>query len=208
MPSSASKMLFCTMLASLVILPLGRFAPAFGDDSATAESTNQSVMGNAAANSPTVPFMIRSVSASATFVGGACPTQTCTSGASCACETVSGSAIATGIGTATLIANITDNNNACVPTGDTGFECCPADGTMTLTNQGNTISIQLIGSRCVEGGTTAPVVNNMNFTIVPGSGKFSGSFGTGSLQFSIAFPAGRTPTLISGTGVIQIRSGF
>src|ERR1700722_7902130 len=128
MPSSASKMLFCTMLASLVILLLGRFAPAFGDDSATTESTNQSVIGNAAAVSATIPFTIRSVSASATFAGGACPHQTCNaSSGDCGCETVTGTVIATSIGKANLTATITSNNDASTPTGDSPSECSPAD---------------------------------------------------------------------------------
>lgn len=209
MPSSRPKMFFSAMLAGLVILSLSRFAPASADDSARAESTDQSVTANATTASATVPFSIRSVSATSAFAGGACVSQTCNAASGhCGCETVTGTVIATGIGRATLTASITSNNDASTPTGDSPSECSPADGVMTLTNGSKIISIQLVGNRCAEGGTTAPVVSNMNFTIVPGSGTFADSIGTGSLQISNLALTGGSPTLLSGTGVIQIRSGF
>jgi hypothetical protein len=183
-------------------------ASAFSDDESG--STDGSVVADATAASATVPFSIRSVSATSAFAGGACPIQTCNARSGhCGCETVTGSVIATSIGKATLVANITSDNDASTPTGDSPSECSPADGVMTLTSGSNVINIQLIGNRCTEGGSTTPVVSNMNFTIVPGGGKFSASIGTGSLQFSnVALTPTVAPTVMSGTGVIQIKSGF
>ena len=202
---SYPRMLVCALLSGL-LLASGWFAPACGGDDSAA---NQSIQANAATASATVSFSIRSLSATSAFTGGACPTQTCNAGAGhCGCETVTGSVIATSIGKATLVANITSNNDVSAPTGDLPSECSPADGLMTLTNGSNIINIQLIGNRCTEGGSTTPVVSNMNFTIVPGAGKFSASIGTGSLQLSNLVLTGGAPTMLSGIGVIQIKSGF
>jgi len=205
--SNPRTLLYLLLLG--LTLTLGLASAFGGEQSASAESTNASVIANATASSATVPFSIRSVSATSAFTGGACPSQTCNAGSGhCGCETVTGSVVATSIGKATLVANITSNNDASTPTGDSPSECSPADGFMTVTNGSNVINIQLIGNRCTEGGDSSPVVSKMNFTIIPGAGKFSNSIGTGSLQFSDIRLTGGEPTVLSGTGVIQIRSGF
>src|ERR1700733_4158668 len=93
-------------------------ASAFGGNESA--STDASVIANATTASATAAFSIRSMSATSTFTGGACPTQTCNAGAGhCGCETVNGSVIATSIGRGTLVANITSNNDASTPNRDT-----------------------------------------------------------------------------------------
>src|SRR5437016_6263768 len=78
---------------------------------------------------------------------------------------------------------------------------------VALTKGSKSINLQLVGTRCFEAGTGAPLVNHMNFVILNGTGKFASSFGTGVFESSnLAIQS--APTWVSSTGVIQIKSGL
>lgn len=193
----------------VLILAASSFSPAVRADES--ESWNEGAIVNVAAVSTTSPFSLRSLSASSAYAGGTCLGSSMCNGSAghCGCETVTGTAIATGIGKATFSAQLTSNLDDCIGTGDTPIMCCPTDGTMTLTNGRNSINLQLVGNRCNDNGFKFPVVNNLNFALLKSTGKFSSSIGTGVIEFSnLGVSMTSSPTWVSGTGMIQINSGL
>ncbi|HUY26824.1 MAG TPA: hypothetical protein VMV27_05345 [Candidatus Binataceae bacterium] len=123
---------------------------------------------------------------------------TCSTGDLCYCFQFAGPISGNLIGTSTLTMNTSQDANTTIASGTHGVRCSSGSGVGTITaKSGDTLSFDFYGQFCTD-AQVARLFNGV-YRVNGGTGKFSSTFGGGSLDYGEITPGGsNTPVTLTG----------